>query len=114
MQPQENPCRVLLGLHGNSTERFFLKNLYCLECSSVLTQSVAHILCYMIIIFMIAMLRLVRTNDLSRYITNISQQTQNVAATLVHRLRCWTKVKPTLIQRHASAEKVAVAYSLFF
>ena len=32
MQPQENPCRVLLGLHGNSTERFILKNLYCLEC----------------------------------------------------------------------------------
>ena len=22
---------VLLGLHGNSTEGFFLKNLYCLE-----------------------------------------------------------------------------------
>ena len=32
MQPQENPARVLLGLHGNSTERFFLKSLYCLEC----------------------------------------------------------------------------------
>ena len=58
MQPQENPasvqspcnprrtllqynhhatpgepcfCRVLLGLHGNCTEGFFLKNLYCLE-----------------------------------------------------------------------------------
>ena len=31
MQPLENPCRVLLGLHGNSTERFFLNNLYCLE-----------------------------------------------------------------------------------
>ena len=24
--------RVLLGLHGNSTEGFFLENLYCLEC----------------------------------------------------------------------------------
>ena len=34
MQPQENPARVLLGLHGNSTEGFFLKNLYCLECIS--------------------------------------------------------------------------------
>ena len=33
MQPQENPCRVLLGLHGDCTEGFFLKNLYCLECS---------------------------------------------------------------------------------
>ena len=32
MQPQENPCRVLLRLHGNSTEGIFLKNLYCLEC----------------------------------------------------------------------------------
>ena len=32
---QENPCRVLLGLHGNSTERFFLKNL---ECSSMLDR----------------------------------------------------------------------------
>ena len=32
MQPQKNPCRVLLELHGNSTEGFFLKNLYCLEC----------------------------------------------------------------------------------
>ena len=30
------PCnpRVLLGLHGNSTEKFLLKNLYCLECNS--------------------------------------------------------------------------------
>ena len=25
--------RVLLGLHGDSTEGFLLKNLYCLECS---------------------------------------------------------------------------------
>ena len=33
MQPQENPARVLLGLHGDCTEGFFLKNLYCLECS---------------------------------------------------------------------------------
>ena len=33
MQPQENRCRVLLGLHGNSTEGFFLNNLYCLECT---------------------------------------------------------------------------------
>ena len=32
MQPQESLCRVLLGLHGNSTEAFLLKNLYCLEC----------------------------------------------------------------------------------
>ena len=31
MQPQENPCRVLLGLQSNSTEGFFLKNLYCLD-----------------------------------------------------------------------------------
>ena len=28
MQPQENPARVLLGLHGNSTEGLLLKNLY--------------------------------------------------------------------------------------
>ena len=34
MQPQENPCRVLLGLHGNSTERFLIKNLICLECTA--------------------------------------------------------------------------------
>ena len=33
MQPQENPARVLLGLHCNSTEGFYLKNLYCLECN---------------------------------------------------------------------------------
>ena len=33
IQPQENPARVLLGLHGNSTQGFFLKNLYCLECT---------------------------------------------------------------------------------
>ena len=32
MPPQENPCRVLLGLHGNSNEGFFLKKLHCLEC----------------------------------------------------------------------------------
>ena len=25
MQPQENPARVLLGLHGNSSEMFFFK-----------------------------------------------------------------------------------------
>ena len=31
MQLQENPARVLLGLHGNSTEGFLLKNLYYLE-----------------------------------------------------------------------------------
>ena len=36
MQPQENPARVLLGLHGNSTERFLLKNLYCLECITMI------------------------------------------------------------------------------
>ena len=34
MQPQENPARVLLGLYGNSTEGFLLKNQYCLECTS--------------------------------------------------------------------------------
>ena len=34
MQPQENPCRVLLGLHGDCTEGLFLKNLYCLECTA--------------------------------------------------------------------------------
>ena len=32
MQPQDNPARVLLGLHGDSTEWFLLKNPYCLEC----------------------------------------------------------------------------------
>ena len=32
MQPQENPARVLQGLHGNSTEGFLQKNLCCLEC----------------------------------------------------------------------------------
>ena len=31
MQPQENPTRFLMCLHGNSTEGFLLKNLYCLE-----------------------------------------------------------------------------------
>ena len=31
MQPLEDACRVLLGLHGN--EGLFLKNLYCLESS---------------------------------------------------------------------------------
>ena len=31
MQPQEDPTRVLQGLHGNSTQGFLLKNLYCLE-----------------------------------------------------------------------------------
>ena len=34
MRPQENPARVLLGLHGNSTQGFLLNNLYCLECSA--------------------------------------------------------------------------------
>ena len=33
MQPQENPARVLPGLHGNSTEGFLLNDLYCLEVS---------------------------------------------------------------------------------
>ena len=33
MQPQENPTRVLLGLHDNSTEGFLLKKLYCDICS---------------------------------------------------------------------------------
>ena len=32
MQPLENPARVRQGLHGNSTEGFLLKNVYCLEC----------------------------------------------------------------------------------
>ena len=32
MQPRDNPARVLLGLHGDSTQGFFLNNLYCLEC----------------------------------------------------------------------------------
>ena len=27
------PCRILLGLHGISTEGFLLKNQYCLECT---------------------------------------------------------------------------------
>ena len=30
--------RVLLGLHGNSTEGFFLKILYCLECIAIWTN----------------------------------------------------------------------------
>ena len=33
---QENPARVLQGLHGKSTQGFFLKNLYCLECIIIL------------------------------------------------------------------------------
>ena len=37
MQPQENPARVLQGLHGNSTQGFFLEDLYCLECSDAKT-----------------------------------------------------------------------------
>ena len=39
MQPQENPARVFLGLHGSSTEGLFLKNLYCLESIKVVLQS---------------------------------------------------------------------------
>ena len=40
MQPQENPCRVLLGLNGNSTEGFFFKepilfSVYCLIFTSL-------------------------------------------------------------------------------
>ena len=35
MQPQKNPCRVLLGLHGNGNVRFYLKNLFCLECQCI-------------------------------------------------------------------------------
>ena len=31
MQPQESPARVLLGLHGDCTEGFLLKNLCCLD-----------------------------------------------------------------------------------
>ena len=41
MQPLENPAR----LHGNSTEGFFLKNLYCLECKvyqALLGKIVSH------------------------------------------------------------------------
>ena len=41
MQPQENPARVLLVLHGDSTEGFRLKNLYYLECSSLLLRRVS-------------------------------------------------------------------------
>ena len=29
----EGALQYLLGLHGNGTEGFFLKNRYCLECS---------------------------------------------------------------------------------
>ena len=32
MQPLEN---LLLGLQGNSTQGFYLKNLYCLECDII-------------------------------------------------------------------------------
>ena len=39
MQPQENPARVLLGLHGNSIEGFFPMNLYCLECTNTIQIS---------------------------------------------------------------------------
>ena len=45
MQPQENPRRVLLGLHGNSTEGFLLKNLYCLECILASLYTVPSIMC---------------------------------------------------------------------
>ena len=38
MQPQENPARVLLGLHGDCIEGFLLKNLYCLECTVLIRQ----------------------------------------------------------------------------
>ena len=31
-----NPARVLQELHGNRTEGFLLKNLYCLECTAIL------------------------------------------------------------------------------
>ena len=40
MQPQENPARVLLGLHGDSTEGFLLKNQYCLECMSAALDTI--------------------------------------------------------------------------
>ena len=42
MQPQENPCRVLLGLHGNSTKGLFLKNLYCLECITLFKLNITY------------------------------------------------------------------------
>ena len=35
MQLQENPARVLLELHGNCTEGFLLRNIYCLECGFI-------------------------------------------------------------------------------
>ena len=38
MQLQENSFRILLGLNGNSTEEFFLKNLYCLDSFLVSTS----------------------------------------------------------------------------
>ena len=43
MQPQENPARVLLGLHGDITEGFLLKNLYCLECRFEIIHSTIQI-----------------------------------------------------------------------
>ena len=36
-----NP-RILLGLHGNNTERFFLKSLYCLECIFSANMATGH------------------------------------------------------------------------
>ena len=38
MQPLENPCMDILGLHGDSIEGFFLKDLYCLEWISDPTE----------------------------------------------------------------------------
>ena len=40
MQPRENPARVPRGLQGDCTEGFLLKNLYCLECSSVINAGI--------------------------------------------------------------------------
>ena len=44
MQPQENPCRVLLGLHGDCTEGFFLTNLYRLEWRGVFSHYLLYFL----------------------------------------------------------------------
>ena len=38
MQPQENPGRVLLWLHGDCTQGSFWKNIYCLECRPNVTE----------------------------------------------------------------------------
>ena len=47
MQPQEKPARVLLGLHGDSTEGFLLKNQYCLECRTLMSTTVDNLCFYL-------------------------------------------------------------------